>query len=47
MLNDLRKNPTTFSEVRESVIIQSKNIDKLIEVEEYHSTNVIKHHQIL
>lgn len=40
MLNDLRKNPTTFSEVRQS-------ISGLLEISKYQAVNVIKHQKVL
>jgi len=40
MLNDLRKNPTTFSEVRES-------ISGLLKIQKYQAVNVIKHQKVL
>jgi DNA-binding PadR family transcriptional regulator len=40
MLNDLRKNPTTFSEVRES-------ISGLLLIQQSNSNNIIKHQKVL
>lgn len=40
MLNDLRKNPTTFSEIRDT-------IRDIVKVEEMHSVNIIKHQKVL
>jgi DNA-binding PadR family transcriptional regulator len=40
MLNDLRNNPTTFSEVRES-------IKGLLKIQEYQAVNIIKHQKVL
>jgi hypothetical protein len=40
MLNDLRKNPTTFSEVRGVV-------NGILEIQKYQASNIVKHQKVL
>jgi DNA-binding PadR family transcriptional regulator len=47
MLNDLRKNPTTFSEVKESIKGLLKIQENQLKVQEMHSINIIKHQKVL
>lgn len=40
-------NPPTNSDLKDLIMDQTNNIGKLIEVENFHSTNIIKHQKVL